>query len=114
MEIINLTLHDVTIKMPDGSTKVIPKSGMSVRCDIPMEQSESIDGIPTKVKRLDRISTCLPAPEDGKIFLVSSMVLDACPARHDLIAPDTSKGGAIRDVNGRIIAVRGVQRNPIR
>ena len=109
-QIINLTMHDVTVKH-DGKTEVFEKSGMSVRCTIPMEKAEPINGVPTSIKRLDQISTTLPPEQDGVLLIVSSMVLDACPDRKDLIAPDTSKGKAIKNAHGKIVAVRGFQRN---
>ena len=110
IKILNLTLHDVTVKH-GGKTEVFPKSGLSVRCNIPMEPTEEINGVPTKIKRLDLIETTLPAQQEGVLLLVSSMVLDACPERTDLISPDTSKGMAIKNGHGKIIAVRGFQRN---
>ena len=113
MEIVNLTYHDVTIILPNGNTLIIPRSnGTVIRCNIPMEPDEPINGIPISIKRTDKISTILPQSEEGKMYLVSSMVLDACPNRTDLLAPNTSKDSVIRNEYGRIIAVRGLQRNP--
>lgn len=108
-EILNLTMHDVTIKF-NGETHVIPKSGLSVRCKIPMEKAEDINGIPCEYKRTDMLSTLLPPEQEGVLLLVSSMVLDACPDRKDLIAPNTSKGMAIKNNAGKTIAVKGLQR----
>jgi hypothetical protein len=51
----------------------------------------------------------LPAPEKDTYLLVSMMVAQANPHRNDLLVPDTSPSGAIRDDKGRIIAVRGFQ-----
>ncbi len=109
-KILNLTMHDVTVKF-NGETRIFPKSGMSVRCNIPMEDTTPINGVPTKIKQLDKVDTTLPPEQENVLLLVSSMVLDTCPERKDLVSPDTSKGMAIKDKHGKIIAVRGFQRN---
>lgn len=46
--------------------------------------------------------TGLPEPEDGVLYIVSMMVLEAC-RREDLIAPVDM----VRDNTGRIIGCRG-------
>ncbi|RME25645.1 MAG: hypothetical protein D6800_07370, partial [Candidatus Zixiibacteriota bacterium] len=46
----------------------------------------------------------LPDPQDGTVYLVSSMVLSAVRGRRDVVAPDTGPT-AIRDETGRITAV---------
>jgi hypothetical protein len=49
----------------------------------------------------------LPEPQDGVIFVVSGMVLDALGStRPDVVAPDTG-ADAIRNEKGHIVAVMG-------
>jgi len=54
----------------------------------------------------------LPDPQPGVVYIVSMVVRQAAQAqgRTDVVSPDTSPQGAIRDEQGRIIAVRGFVR----
>lgn len=53
----------------------------------------------------------LPAPEEGTVYIVSVLCLDAAArlGRHDVMAPDTSHG-AVRDEGGRLIGTRRLLR----
>lgn len=44
------------------------------------------------------------------IYIVSSLVAQAAKDRNDVIAPDTSPAGVVRDEQGRIIGVKRFQR----
>lgn len=53
----------------------------------------------------------LPEPEEGVIYIVSSMVLSAIKdKRSDVVAPATGHPHCIRDENGRIKSVPGFVR----
>ena len=52
----------------------------------------------------------LPEPEDGKVFIVSAIVLAALAgSRNDVVAPATGHPACVRE-NGRIISVPGFVR----
>ena len=53
--------------------------------------------------------TDLPDPVPGKLLIVGALIRTACPDRDDLIGPDTSPTGAVRDAAGMIIGARGFQ-----
>jgi hypothetical protein len=52
----------------------------------------------------------LPEPVEGTIFIVSGMLLAACPERKDLVAPATGHPGAVRNEKGHIVSVPGFVR----
>jgi hypothetical protein len=51
----------------------------------------------------------LPEPEDGVIYITSSLVAGKLPSRPDVLAPDTGPT-AVRDENGHIVAVNRLQK----
>jgi hypothetical protein len=55
--------------------------------------------------------TGLPKGQPGVLYLVSALVAQAAAkqGRRDVISPDTSPAGAIRDENGQIVGVKGFQ-----
>ncbi len=113
---VNLTPHIIRIKGVDLNTcedqtlEVQPSGDVAV-CLTRMGQAQE--------HRLDRFAYIIssrslgkvtlsngqpfPAPELGKVFIVSSMVQDAMP-RADVLAPDTGPT-AIRDEKGQVWAV---------
>ncbi len=108
MTFINLTPHDITVFVGDGSI-VIPASGTVARVSSIYTHVGDIDGIPVSEVSYGDVHG-LPQPMDGVIYVVSALVLNALKAkgvnRTDVVAPDTDKG-AVRDTSGRIIGVRG-------
>lgn len=108
---VNLTPHELAfwIKNPDGSEKIIrvPKGDSIVRLDNRCEYAGSALGIPVVCCKEGKPHN-LPAPEEGVVYLVSSLVAKKV-LRDDVLCPDTSDDGAIRDGNGVIIAVKRLQ-----
>jgi hypothetical protein len=105
-EIINLTPHDVTVVCGD-ITKTFGKSGQVTR----LGQTQ-----PIRVGMIAGIDILksgfgptegLPEPIPETYFIVSMVVAQANPHRRDLISPDTSPAGAIRDEDGKIIGTKG-------
>ena len=103
MNIINLTPHEVVVERKDGSKKTYHPSGEVARVEMEDEQIGEIDGIPVVRGKVKQV-TGIPKKQDGVYYIVSLFVLQHAN-RDDLIAPDTN--GAIRDEEGKIIAVRG-------
>ena len=108
LTIINLTPH--TIKINSG--KEFPPSGMVARVSAQFSLTTS----PELLKEEIYIYTVeygeiegLPEPEEGKLYIVSAMVLEAGKriGRNDLLAPATGHPETIRNERGEIISVPG-------
>ncbi|GIV86608.1 MAG: hypothetical protein KatS3mg054_0637 [Chloroflexus sp.] len=105
---VNLTPHTITIVHNDAKIE-IPPSGNVARVTSSMEVVGEINGIPVSRATYGSVEG-LPAPQDGTVYIVSSLVLSALAgSRPDVVAPDTSPTGAVRDEAGRIVGVRGFQ-----
>lgn len=102
MEYINLTQHAITL----GDTVVQP-SGHIVQVTMQEEVIGMVGDMPAITRRPDHLGG-LPDPEEGKVYVVSSMVLDQVPSnRLDVIAPDTGST-AIRNEKGHVLAATRV------
>ena len=109
MKVVNLTPHEVKIIGEDGEVKaVFPPSGKVARVSVQRVQAGEINGVPVYANKFGEVEN-LPEPQPNTVYIVSLLVLQACPDRRDLVAPDTSPQGAVRDEQGRIIGVRGFQ-----
>jgi len=110
MRLVNLTPHAVTVRLESGD-RVFEPSGQVARVAVSSTKTDEIDGIPVVSQTYGQIEG-LPEPQEGTIFIVSMVVRQAAQAqgRMDVVSPDTSPQGAIRDEAGRIVAVRGFVR----
>lgn len=76
-------------------------------------ETESINGIPVVRTTYGEIEG-LPEPQEGIVNIVSYVILNALKAkgnlRTDVVAPNTSPSGVVRDEDGSVIGVRGFQR----
>lgn len=125
---VNLTPHDINIVGEDGSIQhVIPPSGAIARCKV---ERETIDHgyiyIPINKPDPDNPRTFivsnhvevpitqtkfgevegLPEKEYKTIYIVSSLVAQACKDRTDVFIPDDT----VRDNEGKIIGCRSLGR----
>ena len=103
MTLVNLTPHEVVVLCEDGSRKVFPPSGQIARVEVEDVCLGQIDGMPINKGKVKKVSG-IPKAQDGTMYIVSLFVLQNSD-REDLISPDTNN--AIRDNEGKIIAVRG-------
>ena len=107
---INLTPHVVVIENGDGGLVTIPPSGMVARVVTKetVVSSVKVNGfnIPVATHHFGEVSGL---PDQDEACIVSSLVLEAVrlqqPWRRNVFAPDTG-ATAIRDSDGRIVAVR--------
>jgi len=112
MALVNLTPHPIVVRT-DGGDVTIPPSGQVAR--VTSQQTLAgyidLDGVQIPVQRTTFGQVeCLPAPAPDTVYIVSGLVLSALAGtRPDVVQPDTSPAGAIRDGDGRIVAVRGFQ-----
>lgn len=112
LKIKNLTPHGVRIINKDGKVAITFPSEGSLRLSSTRVRESTLtlsDGveIPITKTSFGGIDS-LPPKEEGTIYIVSSLVCQACPDRPDFYIPDDT----IRDENGVIIGCRSLSRNP--
>jgi len=103
--LVNLTPHEIVVRREDGSEFRIPPSGVVARVTATTEPAGTLAGVPVVSTRYGEIED-LPAPRAGVQYIVSSLVRMAATGRTDLVSPDTGPESAVRDGDGRIVAVR--------
>ena len=105
-EIVNLTPHEISVMVGD-TMKRLPPSGKVVRISSQCEPCGELNGMPV-VRCYEGEPRGMPEPKEGTVYLVSSVVAKAIK-RKDVLAPDTSDEGVIRDGSGYIMAVKRLQ-----
>lgn len=117
MNLINLTPHDLTVYLADGTTLTIPPSGMVARVAQEYVSVGDLDlggglAVPLVATQYGAIQG-LPDPVDGVFYITSALVAQAAwsQGRKDVLAPDTG-AGAVRDDQGRIVGVRRLLAHP--
>ena len=114
VQLVNLTPHDIVIYHEDGETVklVIKASGQVARATARRKKIGEINGIPVYRNEFSEVEG-LPKPKRGVIYIVSSLVQQALKLRgikrKDVVSPDTSPEGVVRDKNGRILGTKGFQ-----
>jgi len=103
MNIVNLTPHNINI-IQEGQTTTYEPSGCIPRVSVNVEATDN----PLLYTQIYGEVTGLPEPQTDTIYIVSTLVLNACPNRTDLYAPLTAQ--AIRNEQGQIIGVPGLVR----
>ena len=104
MEIINLTPHTITfVDAENNVVREVPASGTLARLSTSTKIIGEVAGIPITETVFGEVEG-LPSPETGKIYLVSSLVAQACNERVDVFIPAES----VRDSEGRIIGCRSL------
>ena len=106
--ITNCTPHDINIVREDGSVvATIPASGILPRCQATTEEVDTVevDGvtIPLTASHFGEV-TDLPEASDDTLFIVSRVVADASPARHDLVVPDQ----LVRNEAGQVVGAKSL------
>ncbi len=109
MKFMNLTPHAIVLRPAEGVEITVPPSGQLARASVATldQQPLLVDGksIPVVRNTFGAIEG-LPAPDGETIFIVSIVVLGQLKGRTDVVCPDTSPAGVIRDASGKIEAVR--------
>jgi hypothetical protein len=104
-KIVNLTPHAITIVSENGDIlRKIEPSGMLARCSVRTECVGEMDGIPVTTSVFGQVEG-LPEPEEGTIYIVSSLVAQRVN-RDDVFIPNES----VRDEQGRIIGCKSLGR----
>ena len=111
MKLVNLTPHPLTFEGIGGKYLTIHPSGIATRVDTVTQRVDIVSEldveIPVNKVRYTNIVN-LPGPEEGTIFIASSIVAMTAN-RKDVVSPDTSRDSSIRDNFGRIVAVKALQ-----
>lgn len=120
MNIVNLTPHPISFLVNEetGECLKVQPSGIVARAGSRRIQVQAVNGLRV-VRQVLGAPQELPEPEEGTIFVVSGMALQAMRdlgesdrdtsgrVGRDVFAPDTGPD-AIRDHTGQIVAVRGL------
>ena len=111
INIINLTPHDVNVVGNDNSVAItIPASGNVARCSQTIDIVGSITtnsvSIPISSSSYGEVVD-LPDPKSGYYYIVSRLVMSACPARQDLLCPND----LVRNDAGQVIGCRSLANN---
>lgn len=112
MRLVNCTPHPITIADKDGNViRTIEPSGHIARVAVEQQEVGVIDGIPVVESVFGQVEG-LPDPEPGVVYIVSTPTMLAARqmGRTDVVSPDTGPASAVRDEQGRIVAVRRFQR----
>jgi hypothetical protein len=91
--VVNLTPHAIHV-----GDRTIPPSGAVARVSTASVAVGKHDGIPIVRTNYGQVEG-LPEPEEGTLYVVSSLVRLACPDRADLASPAL----LVRDQEGRVI-----------
>lgn len=101
----NLTPHNIVVLIDDDIKYVISPCGAVARCSQRTETIGEINGIPlTRTTYGDVIN--LPAPQENTIYIVSTLVAQACADRDDLFIPNE----IVRDENGKVLGCKSFGR----
>lgn len=101
--LVNCTPHMLNIILADGKKLVVEPSGVVPRCSATTE--EVAPGVVVNI--LGEVEG-LPEMVPGKLLVVSTLVRTKS-GREDLVSPNTSPSGVVRDPEGNIIGSRGIQ-----
>lgn len=102
---MNLTPHAINFVSQDGDIlKTVEPSGSVARVSVKTETIGEADGIPVTSSVYGEIKN-LPEPEEGTIYIVSSLVAGRTK-RKDVFIPNEP----VRDEKGRIIGCRSLGR----
>jgi hypothetical protein len=111
MKLINLTARTLRLYESEGNTVLaeLPTTPPAIEALVDCEVVQSLDGFPI-VQHQFRLTDTLPPPVDDTVYVVGWAAVQALAElgvyRSDIVAPDTSRGSAVRDVRGNIIGVR--------
>lgn len=103
-KMVNLTPHTINF-ITNGIKIAIEPSDEIARVTCTSKIVDIINEIPVTENEYGEV-TGLPDPEEGTIYIVSSLVAQRCKDRNDVFIPSDS----IRDEKGRIIGCKSLGR----
>ena len=113
--LVNLTPHAIVLRGVDGDVTVPPSGTVARVSTVPgVDSGDSAGGVPIFTSPSFGEVEGLPAPSTDTMYIVSALVLARCAGRTDVLGPGTGpQDGAVRDVEGRIVAVTRLIRAPL-
>lgn len=108
MKILNYTPHTIHICNEIGDVTASYESAGSARVATRQEEVGTVNGISVYATEYGEVEG-LPDKQDDTFIIVSFMVKQAMAGRHDLICPNTSPQGVVRNEAGQIIGVKSFQ-----
>lgn len=103
MKIVNLTPHALNVCDKDGLSVEIKPSGTVARVATKREVVAEINGIEVFRTQFGEVEN-MPDEQDGVVYVVSAIVLNALGGRYDVFCP----GEAIRNESGQVVGCRGL------
>jgi hypothetical protein len=121
VKLVNLTPHQLNIYDQTGQAVVLsipppprdtPIPRVSIRSEV--VGTIDVDGVEVPVRKVMYGDVeNLPQPEEGTVYVVSTLVTLALREkgieRKDLLSPDTNPDSAVRDSSGKVIGVKYLQ-----
>lgn len=107
-KILNYTPHAINMCDETGNVFESYTSQGSARVETTQECVGEINGVDIYSTSYGEVEG-LPEQQEDVMLLVSFLVKQALPERTDLICPNTSPQGVVRDENGKIIGVKSFQ-----
>ncbi|MBD8045821.1 hypothetical protein [Clostridium faecium] len=104
IEILNYTPHTVNI-IQQGKVKNLVSVG-NARCIQETKKIGEINNIPITSTTFGQVEG-LPEEKEGVYYIVSRLILQACPQRRDLLVPND----IVRDEEGKIIGCKSLANN---
>lgn len=103
MDIINLTVHDITI-IKNEKTEIIPPSGVVARCETQEVLIGKVNGVDVYKINYGNV-TGLPAANKNTVYVTSALVAQAVKQiRNDVLIPNDF----VRDKKGVIIGCKSL------
>jgi hypothetical protein len=104
MKIVNLTPHKISLYKDDILVRTFEPEGLA-RATQKSIVVDNIDGIDVCRNIYGDVSG-LPEEAPDTFYIVSKIVMDACPSRNDLLLPNDS----VRNEQGQIVGCRSFAR----
>lgn len=104
-DIKNLTPHSIVVILSDDIRYVITPSDSVARCSSSTEVIGEVNGVPLTRTIYGEV-VGLPQQKENTIYIVSTLVAQACPDRDDLFIPNE----IVRDTNGKVIGCKSFGR----
>ena len=106
VKIVNMTPHTVNMVSEDGTKIADFVSEGEIRLTQESKQIGTINGVPLTQTFFGDVQG-LPEEKEGTFYIVSRLVLTACPNRKDLLVPND----IVRDSQGRVIGCKSFANN---
>ena len=108
MKILNYTPHVINICNEMGQVTASYNSVGNARVTTRQEEVGKVNEIAVYATEYGEVEG-LPDKQDDTFIIVSFMVKQAMQGRQDLICPNTSPNGVVRNESGQIIGVKSFQ-----